>query len=1031
MRRTVAFAIAILLLSSSIRAADLIPDLSRIVGIERLREPESTEALLRKNGFVVVPRPYGRVFSLYRAQLLPPFVTTDSVHRTFHVILEERFKEVEAALSEEVAFITREMKEATGRIVAAGTPGPDGELPGLLAHAYFTVADCLLSGLDRPAEEFVCAEELALIRGAQGIARSPLFGYEIDYTNFKPRGFYAETPLLRRYFRAMSWYGLVAFRLVDETETRAATLIAEAFGRRKDIRERWEKIDRVYSYLLAPCDDLTPVEYADALTSARVAGVGGSELERFRAVARELRDPAINSMALPWWLMPHWKELTKGMRFLGKRHVPESEAFRHLTHPEVPKRWFPSGLDAMAANGSERARKILEGSDVARMQGYSEGARKARAVFNAAKSIERPTVFAETLKLISTLTSPPDERSPPFMRTGAYADKSLMTALAAWASTRHAYQLVAKQMVRYGGGALPAGYVEPNLPFYAQMRRLIARTTEVLRPVEGVDVERLGELDALVEKLAAIAGKELAGEPFSREDEQLLSQYASAIQWLTRPKDDQEWMVYIADVHTELFPEVRGCLEVGSGAAMPIYVVVPWGEKLHLMLGGVTSYYEFVRPISGRLTDDEWQWMVASGRAPPMPEWTSSFVACYGAEAILARLKEGEIPDGVLSVGDARIEEFLKEAVSPGGVFHGTEKLDRAVRLYAIKAGRRAVPFLLERFAREYERDKAAAHKTGDERALDVRVTATGRALQELPLEHYLPRLLKMAAEGDQERAQRIVWILAPIPDEAADQALLDLVAHSDERVKSTAAAALERRGVGRATRALLKRCRQAGPTMKAAALQGLFNVLVTQGLFRSEGWLTFEPRLTEKERQKLLEEVGSAALEAIGDPDEELSGWAMVLAARLRIEEAIPAIEKACEGRVNCFSPWALSTFRSDEGVRALLRLTRAAERQKDTLMLGVILCELADLASPLSVPRASELLDRRDPVRHKNRLVCDLAARLLARIYPDGPATKLPGDGAFVRPDAELEDWAERDDVIEAWKRFLDEPPDRRRPD
>ena len=219
---------------------------------------------------------------------------------------------------------------------------------------------------------------------------------------------------------------------------------------------------------------------------------------------------------------------------------------------------------------------------------------------------------------------------------------------------------------------------------------------------------------------------------------------------------------------------------------------------------------------------------------------------------------------------------------------------------------------------------------------------------------------------------------------------------------------------------------------MRAVALQALSNVLFAEGFsFRGE-WPTFEARLTEKERRKLLAEVASVALEAISDPDEDVSGWAMVLAATLQLEEAIPAIEKACEKQTNGLAFYALGSFRSPEAVRALVRLSYVVEREEDAPeLIAFVLYYLMDLASPLSVPRARELLDRRDPVRHKNRLLCDLAARLLARVYPDGPATKLPGDGGLVAPDAELEDWAERDDVIEAWKRFLSDLPNRRQAD
>jgi hypothetical protein len=59
---------------------------------------------------------------------------------------------------------------------------------------------------------------------------------------------------------------------------------------------------------------------------------------------------------------------------------------------------------------------------------------------------------------------------------------------------------------------------------------------------------------------------------------------------------------------------------------MVIYVAVPIGDEVVLTRGGTFSYYEFVQPMSDRLTDESWQEMLEEGNAPPMPSWVGSFV---------------------------------------------------------------------------------------------------------------------------------------------------------------------------------------------------------------------------------------------------------------------------------------------------------------------------------------------------------------------------------------------------------------------
>src|SRR5262249_27114587 len=77
------------------------------------------------------------------------------------------------------------------------------------------------------------------------------------------------------------------------------------------------------------------------------------------------------------------------------------------------------------------------------------------------------------------------------------------------------------------------------------------------------------------------------------------------------------------------------------------------GRPPALHVGAVSTYHELEsdRPM----TDDEWRERVQSRRAPPMPSWTTSYVASVDVDALVARIAAGEIPEEIRSVRDDRV----------------------------------------------------------------------------------------------------------------------------------------------------------------------------------------------------------------------------------------------------------------------------------------------------------------------------------------------------------------------------------------
>lgn len=81
-----------------------------------------------------------------------------------------------------------------------------------------------------------------------------------------PRGHYTRSETLKRYFRAMMWYGEMTFRLDDDFETRRALLVVQALrsAQASDGRsavELWQNIYDPTVFIVGKADDLGYHEY--------------------------------------------------------------------------------------------------------------------------------------------------------------------------------------------------------------------------------------------------------------------------------------------------------------------------------------------------------------------------------------------------------------------------------------------------------------------------------------------------------------------------------------------------------------------------------------------------------------------------------------------------------------------------------------------------------------------------------------------------------------------------------------------------
>lgn len=563
-------------------------------------------------------------------------------------------------------------------------------------------------------------DELALIEAHSGFSKSAVFGYVDDFSQYIPRGHYTRTELLKRYFKAMMYLGRATFLVHDvpgrgtvtrkgagqitagvaitpemaEQMTLAAALMAEKvesapLGERPrrpafavplpsgtSLKQLWERVYTCTGFFVGLADDLSPAEYNATLKGASASSLADREtLLKFMTGIRGLALPRIYGGTGAFELYATGEsELnlllvkSQGMRLMGQRFVPDSDAMGKLVFPTVGKplggekaatkvnltyvlaeggeiRGFPRGLDVMGLMGSRRAREILAETRDDGYEGYDTSFDKLKSQWDAMTFADwQRNLYTSWLYTLKPLLEDKSERRgfPTFMQTQAYEDRLLTAALASWAQLRHDTILYAKQSYTSSSGTgapprpprviRPVGYVEPVVEFYDRMYALCEMMRLGLNSlgVSSNDANhRLIKLAETSQRLSRLSREQLMGNELTQADYDFIKNFAGTVTATLKPEvgnlDPRSLRTdIIADVHTD--GNSMQCLEVGTGKLrlMAIAYYNPDGDLI-VGMGPVLSFYEFRHPMKDRLTDEKWQQMLASGKTPADPEWIKNF----------------------------------------------------------------------------------------------------------------------------------------------------------------------------------------------------------------------------------------------------------------------------------------------------------------------------------------------------------------------------------------------------------------------
>ncbi len=636
--------------------------------------------MLTENGFVVVPSRDTKMHYVYDNNEyagVPNFITADSVLHTYHHFYDKSLMLVESShLYDDLDRLTSQMLEDAVELHGKLQEEDLRELQRgnavslLVARRLMNPEAAVPSELDAKAAA-IANQELALIDAASSFERSPLFGIDLDYSQFKVRGHYTTSEKLGRYFRAMMWLGTAPLTLESEEgeilydNVQQALLFAFTAGmggeRQTSSAELWANLYLPTSRYVGLSDDI----HLYQLNSLRKSVFGEADdphlindaryRDRLQEAVRELPAPRIQGK-LTAMTTPTGKQF----RFMGQRYVMDAYVMQRLMEPIA--RPVPSGLDVMGVLGSETAERLL-------LEVYKPQVKWPDYMPEYRKLEERISGYTDEMwgsnlydgwlwsirEALSAFEA--DAGVPSFMANEAWQHKALNTALGSYAELKHDTVLYGKQPLAEMGGPVEYAehhYVEPNVPLYSKLFYLTDYTTAVLDERGMLDESLRGAADTykeLLQLLIDCSVKELRGEALTEDENDRLLWYGGTLEQisqllLTGMAADESVLelsdMLVSDVATIAPNAVSagGNLSLGTGFYDHIYVVVPMNGELRLARGSVYSYYEFLS--DKRLTDEEW-WKLQglnkvegeygthlelsdpSTSLPKQPAWTAKF----------------------------------------------------------------------------------------------------------------------------------------------------------------------------------------------------------------------------------------------------------------------------------------------------------------------------------------------------------------------------------------------------------------------
>jgi hypothetical protein len=561
---------------------------------------------LENNRILITNDAYKQIFTPYLSGQNPLFITSDSLLNAYHVLYEESIFKLECVMAKRLPDILRlilQNMELTDDYYR-GNP----ELVAAARKRALLVTGIALKLVDDSFQfedvelDTIMEQEFDRIVNAEGSLLPSWLGepdasfMEIDYSRYKPRGFYTRSEELMRYFRAVSWLQSIPFRVSKDEELLSILLLGYSVTYRRfedhQKQQDMQSFFRAYTSFIGAGDDW------DLMTAAQEAQnpLESGEFQEVRSSLIRMannhdKGPLINDQIR---FAPSEPEgvAEPNFRIISAYRTPSAILFQRTTDIRKFDRAYPNGLEVAASLGSAFAQNSLQDPQ---KEALLETIASCQTYFNG------DSLYFEYLDALKTLLDTPEPDAPDFMAGEFWQAKSCNTVLAGWAQLRHTWALHAKQTANFLGGTIvPEGFVEPEPEFFSRMASLAESSRKLLSSNGAFDQDYSSLIAALEEYrdiLETVKDKneyrELLGGWFENHRE--FSGLPSMVMGMERPRTEDGIMTFYKE-QAKKFDSLVADIKEGKTDEKPELKII-----LKMFMHDLAELWQRLEQVSRRL----------------------------------------------------------------------------------------------------------------------------------------------------------------------------------------------------------------------------------------------------------------------------------------------------------------------------------------------------------------------------------------------------------------------------------------------
>lgn len=506
-------------------------------------------AQLEKDKILITNVAYKQIFTAYKSNL-PVFITSDSLLNAYHVLFEASFKQFEMEKAKQLPGLLSHMVENLGHLEGVLQCDPEvmvnaNKRSQLVIGIALKLIDDSFSFKDKELNAILNLEienilEAKEVEMPEWLGDSAFSFYALDYSRYKPRGFYTQNEELSRYFRAISWLQSIPFRSNIDEEFASFLMIsssilvdgknepytfakyrevesnqpADPFGGysgrpdRPELHDQFRDFFSSYESLIGLFHGPNLISVAYCIDDIRF---DQSDLNTIREQVQQelgIPDPELLVNDLNRF-PPSEQELLQRIDYhvISSYNSPSSILFDRTMNIIHSGRAYPQGVEVAAALGSNFACQYLletKKVKVLKMVEYSK------------PLFDRYGLYGEYLKLLKTLVDAPEHDAPVLFGSEAWQRKSCQTVLASWAQQKHTFALHDTKAVYFrsmmGIDPVPKGFIEPDPMFFSQMKTLAQTAKEKFNGNKSSGKQSDTPLDRIKELRQRLKEKELIND---------------------------------------------------------------------------------------------------------------------------------------------------------------------------------------------------------------------------------------------------------------------------------------------------------------------------------------------------------------------------------------------------------------------------------------------------------------------------------------------------------------------------------------